>query len=171
MVTGKGVVNVRAITIAGQQDKSGALLNGIEIETYTRGTPRMESDCCRHLTLIPKEELPVFIDKLRSISSILKTSKGSSNGDSAELSASAGKDLHVVFSLESGTGLVVSGNPQIDAIAVPISAKNLDEFIGLLDQGATYLASPITPPTAAPRTTAPPSIRPHDERSFYEFDQ
>lgn len=171
IVAGKGVVYVRAITIGGQQDNNGALLNGIEIETYTKGTPRTEPDCCRHQTLIPTDELPVFIDKLRSISSILKNSNSSLRSDSTKLSVSAGKDLRVVFSSGNGTGSVVSGNPQIDGIAVPISAKNLDEFIGLLDTGAAYLVSPIMPPIAAPPMATSPSTRPPDERSFFEYDQ
>jgi hypothetical protein len=170
-VAGKGVVNVRAITAAAQQEKSGALGNVIEIETYTSGTPRMEPDCCRHQSLIPKEDLPAFIDKLRAISSTLKTHHGLSRSDSKELSASAGKDLHVVFSFKSGTGLVVSGDPQIDGIAVPISAKNLDEFIGLLDKGTAYLASPVMPPIAAPPIAVSPPIRPPDEPSFFETGQ
>jgi hypothetical protein len=171
IVAGKGVVNVRAITVAGQQKKSGALGNAIEIETYTSGTPRMEPDCCRHQTLIPTEDLPAFIDKLRAISSTLKAHNGSSRDNLPDLSASVGKDLRVVFSLKSGTGSVVSGNPQIDGIAVPISAKNLDEFIGLLDKGAAYLASPIMPPIAAPPIAVSPPIRPPDEPSFFETGQ
>jgi hypothetical protein len=170
IVTGKGIVNVRIIPIAAQQDNSGALGNAIEIETYS-GTPGMDPDCCRHQTVIPTEELPVFIDRLRAISSSLKTRNGSPPRDSKELSASAGKDLHVVFPSGSGTGSVVSGNPQEDGIAVPISAKNLDEFIRLLDEGAAYLASPITPPTPMPPTiVSPPTPRP-DEKSFFELDQ